>query len=42
MVFLLVGYSFLVDSVLMTINAFFNEKSTINAVALKQEVNTEY
>ena len=26
----------------MTINAFFNEQSTINVVALKQEVNTEY
>ena len=26
----------------MTISAFFNEQSTINVVALKQEVNTEY
>ena len=28
--------------IVMTIKAFFNEQSTINVVALKQEVNTEY
>ena len=33
---------YIVFIIIMTINAFFNEQSTINVVALKQEVNTEY
>ena len=39
-VYLLMLY--IVFIVVMTINAFFNEQPTINVVALKQEVNTEY
>ena len=33
---------YIVLIIVMTINAFFNEQSTTNDVALKQEVNTEY
>ena len=33
---------YIVVIIIMTINAFFNEQSTLNVVALKQEVNTEY
>ena len=33
---------YIVLIIVMTINAFFNEQSTINVVALKHEVNTEY
>ena len=34
---------YIVFIIVMTINAFFNnEQSTLNVVALKQEVNTEY
>ena len=33
---------YIVFIIVMTISAFFNEQSTINVVALKQEVNTEY
>ena len=39
-IYLLILY--IVFIIVMTINAFFNEQSTINVVALKQEVNTEY
>ena len=33
---------YIVFIIVMTINAFFYEQSTLNVVALKQEVNTEY
>ena len=33
---------YIVFIIIMTINAFFTEHSTLNVVALKQEVNTEY
>ena len=33
---------YIVFLIVVTINAFFNEQSTKNAVALKQEVNTQY
>ena len=33
---------YIVFTIVMTINAFFNDQSTINVAALKQEVNTEY
>ena len=33
---------YIVFMIVMTINAFFNEQSTINVAALKQEVITEY
>ena len=33
---------YIVFIIVMPINAFFNAQSTINVVALKQEVNTDY
>ena len=33
---------YVVFIIVMTINAFLNKSSTINVVAFKQEINTEY